>query len=110
MLNPDRQRIFLTLVVSLCALILTACGGSSNTVPPPPGVSVSIAAAPSTIGTGANYQFSATVSGTSNQGVAWTASAGTIDSSTGLYIAPTTIPNPATVTITATSAADASAT
>ncbi|HYM78942.1 MAG TPA: hypothetical protein VE377_23415 [Candidatus Dormibacteraeota bacterium] len=70
---------------------------------------ISIGAAPASIGTGANYQFTATVTGTTNQTVAWTASAGTIDSSTGLFIAPTTVPSPASVTITATAAADASA-
>ena len=99
-----KQVVLLVIFASL--LILTACGGSSNSTPPPAGVSLSIAAAPSTIGAGANYQYSATVSGTTDQGVAWKASAGTIDSNSGVFIAPSTAP--ATVTITATAAADAS--
>ena len=86
-------------------LFLFACGGSSST-PPPAGVTITIAAAPSTIGVGANYRFSTIVTGTSNQNVFWSASAGTIDSN-GVFIAPTT---PANVTITAAAAADTSKT
>jgi hypothetical protein len=50
-------------------------------------------------------QFTATVAGTKNTKVTWTATAGTI-SSTGLYTAPATVPNPAVVTVTATSVAN----
>jgi hypothetical protein len=50
-------------------------------------------------------QFTATVAGTKNTKVTWTATAGTI-SSTGLYTAPATVPNPAVVTVTATSIAN----
>ncbi len=46
-------------------------------------------------------QFTATVTGTANTSVTWSASAGTI-SSTGLFTAPVAVPSPATVTITAT--------
>ena len=93
-------------VLSLSLTSLTACGGSPIITPPPSGVTISITAAPSSIGTGANYQFSATVTGSSNQDVSWSTSAGTIDSG-GLFIAPATA---ATVTITAAAAADASKT
>ena len=105
MRNPYRQRTLSVVVVTTCFLILTACGGSSNSAPPPPGVSITINSAPSTIGAGANFQFSATVSGTSNQGVSWSTSAGSIDS-TGVFIAPTAS---GAVTITAAAAVDASA-
>jgi hypothetical protein len=65
------------------------------------------------MGVGANLQFSATVSGTSNSAVNWevngtaggSASGGTIDN-TGFYIAPGTMPTSGTVTITAVSQAD----
>src|SRR6185437_14943704 len=67
-----------------------------------------------TINLGTSQLFKATVTGTSNTAVAWTVNGvaggnptlGTINSS-GLFSAPSTLPSPATETITATSAADA---
>jgi hypothetical protein len=63
-----------------------------------------------TIGVGANRQFTASVTGNSNQSVNWSVSSGagngTIDQTTGLYIAPQTVPSPATVTITGVSQFD----
>jgi hypothetical protein len=85
-------------------LSLAGCGGSSSTSSQQPG-SVSITnSPPSAIGVGANWQY------TANQAVTWSlspSSGGTIDSGTGLYIAPLTVPSPASVTITATSQASA---
>jgi hypothetical protein len=56
-------------------------------------------------------QFSAVVNNTSDQTVTWSVtggdSYGTIDAN-GVYTAPATVPNPAMVTVTATSAAAAS--
>lgn len=46
---------------------------------------------------GTTFQF------TANQSVTWTATAGTINSSTGLFMAPATVPSPANVTVTAVS-------
>lgn len=52
-------------------------------------------------------QFAATVNNSSNQSVTWAVTGGsangTVDT-TGLYTAPAVVPNPATVTVTATSA------
>jgi len=64
---------------------------------------------------GGTVQFSANVTGTSNQAVSWgvngqgagNAAVGTI-SSTGLYLAPSTVPNPVTVSVTVTSEANPS--
>lgn len=78
-------------------------------------VAVAVTPATASINTGVTQQFAASVTGTSNTAVTWTASGtgcsgatcGTI-SSTGLYTAPPTVPSPATVTITATSASDPS--
>ncbi len=71
---------------------------------------VTITAIPFELGAGANWQFNATVAGASdNQGVNWTVATpggGTIDS-TGLYIAPTSGTFPLSVSVTATSQADA---
>lgn len=77
-----------------------------------PPVSVALSPASGSVLAGGNLQFSATVANTANTAVGWSvngvsggnASVGTISSS-GLYTAPATVPNPATVTVTAASAA-----
>ena len=69
--------------------------------------------APSTLTVGQTYQFTATVTNSTNTAVTWTAggvaggnsTVGTISSS-GLYTAPAMVPTPQAVTITATSQAD----
>jgi hypothetical protein len=78
-----------------------------------PVVVVTASPANTSVVVGATQQFSATVVGTSNTAVTWTlrgsgcsaAACGTI-SGTGLYTAPTAVPSPADVTVTATSSAD----
>lgn len=76
-------------------------------------ISVSVSPSSPLVEAAMTFQFTATVTGSSNTGVTWSAggipggnsTVGTI-SSTGLYTAPATIPNPAQVTITATSVVD----
>jgi hypothetical protein len=81
---------------------------SSNSVPlsgtgyTSASVSVAVSPTSSTLSVGQQSLFSATVSGTTNTSVIWTASAGTVSSS-GLYTAPSTA---GTYTVTATSSAD----
>jgi trimeric autotransporter adhesin len=78
-----------------------------------PGIFVTVTPNPVNVVVGAQLQFTAAVTGTSNTAVTWQVSGvaggnstvGTI-STTGLYQAPATVPAPATVTITALSAAD----
>ncbi len=78
-------------------------------------ISVSVSPATAQVVSGAQQQFTATVTGTSNQSVTWSLSGagcsgsacGTITTA-GLYTAPSTVPNPAKVTVTATSQADTS--
>jgi hypothetical protein len=78
-----------------------------------PTVSVSVSPATASVVIGATQSFSATVTGTSNNTVNWqvngvaggNATFGTISSS-GVYTAPTTVPSPANIAITAVSAAD----
>jgi hypothetical protein len=70
----------------------------------PPAVSVSVSPSTASVQPSQTKQFSATVSGTTNTAVTWTATGGTINSS-GLYTAPA---SPGTYTVTATSAADTS--
>jgi hypothetical protein len=67
-------------------------------------VAVSITPTSITVASGASTQFTAVVINTSNLGVTWFASAGTI-SSAGLYQAPT-VTTTTTATVTATSVAD----
>ncbi len=77
-------------------------------------VSVKLTPASGTIGTGANQQLNAAVTGSTNRAVTWTVNGvvngtstyGTVDPTTQLYFAPAAVPNPAKFTITATSVAD----
>ncbi len=92
------------------SLAVWGCGGGSGTsTPPPPPSNVAITIFPDspTVPAGANQQFFATVTGTSNMAVSWSATPGTI-TSTGLYTAPAAVPNPPTASVTATAQADTS--
>jgi hypothetical protein len=104
------------LLVFFASLTLAACGTSSQSgnQPPPSGtVAITVAPTSASIRAGASYAFSATITGSSNTAVSWSvnstpggsATLGTIASS-GNYTAPSTLPSPNTVTVTATSAAD----
>src|SRR5882762_4545763 len=75
------------------------------TVNAPVAVSVSISPVSASVVSAGTQQFTATVTGSTNTAVAWSATAGTISSS-GLFTAPAVSTN-TTVTVTATSAADA---
>jgi hypothetical protein len=106
------------LIVAIGAF--AGCGGGSSTP-----VTVAISANANSVATFQTVQFSATVTGTSNQAVTWgltcnatatTSVCGSISAS-GVYTAPNTVPtvatsqstDPAVVTITATSQAKSSA-
>jgi len=65
-------------------------------------VSVAISPTTATVSTGGTQQFTASVTGTTNTSVTWTATGGTVSTS-GLYTAPATT---GTYTVKATSAAD----
>jgi len=65
-------------------------------------VTIAVNPTSATIASGATQQFGATIQGTSNTAVSWSASAGTI-SSTGLFAAPVVTSN-TSVAVTATSA------
>lgn len=100
---------------------LAACGGGGGgggTTPPPPPIIVVTVSAPSvTLKIGESQTYTATVTGTSNTAVSWSvsgagctgAACGSITSA-GVYTAPTIVPQPPGVTITATSQADTSKT
>lgn len=96
------------LLALLVAAVQIGCGGggSSGTTPPTPVVGITISPTTATVASGGTQQFSATVTGSSNTAVTWTASAGTINSS-GLFTAPA-VTTQTTVTVTATASADTS--
>jgi hypothetical protein len=81
------------------------------TAPPP--VAITIAPTTATVRVNRTKQFTATVQNSSNTSVIWkvngisggNSTAGTISSS-GFYRAPSSVPNPALVTVSATAAAD----
>lgn len=88
---------------------------STATIQGPTSVHVAIAPSSAELKTGAQKQFTASVTGTSNTAVKWSvngygcsgATCGAISSS-GLYIAPPTVPSPSFVNVVATSVADPS--
>jgi hypothetical protein len=107
------RRLLLTLPVLFLLLPFSACGGGGTPTTPRTGtVAVSISPSSASVGAGQSEFFVARVTGTTNPVVTWAVngvaggntSLGTVNA--GNYIAPSTIPSPATVTITATSAAD----
>jgi hypothetical protein len=102
-----RSGLSFLLVVLFVACV--SCGGGGSSTP----ITVVVTAPSATATVGTALQFTATVTGTTDTAVTWqvngqpggTAATGTISSS-GSYLA-TTLPSPATVTITAVSQADA---
>jgi hypothetical protein len=68
------------------------------------GITVGVSPASVTVGSGGSQQFTATVSGTPDTAVTWTASAGSVNSH-GYYIAPV-VQKTTQATVTATSQAD----
>lgn len=109
----------LSLIASLaiCSWFIS-CGGSSNGssgTPPPTASSVTVAPAAVSLNKGGSQTFTATVNGTMDQSVFWEiveATPKTGDSTHGfisnggVYVAPSTVPSPANLTIKAVSGAD----
>src|SRR5271163_700518 len=112
------RRASLGLVLALI-LVHVSCTGSTKsagTATPPPQVTVSVTPTAANVRAGAGQPFSATVTGTTNQSVTWSvngivggnATVGLI-TDTGVYTAPAIPTNPNTITISATSSANAGA-
>ena len=109
------SRVF---IAAVAAIGVQGCGGGASSTPPPPPqvVTVAVTSSASSVLLGNMQQFTATVTGTSNTAVSWSVNGisggnstlGTI-SNAGLYTAPQDLPNPATVTIKATSQANSTA-
>ena len=111
-----RQIFNLACLTSLSSLLTACSGGSSNTPPTPPAISVAFAAsAPTTLAASATATLTATVTNDSaNAGVTWSATCstspcGTFSSASTASGSPTTYQAPAaagTVTVVATSVTD----
>ena len=84
-------------VTATSAADSTKSASATITVSQPTQVSVSVSPGAANIQTGGQQQFTASVFGTSNTGVAWKANGGTV-TTTGLYTAPSTA---GTYTVTA---------
>jgi hypothetical protein len=108
-----RSRILAVLFAATAVFLLAACHHHDPVADPPSGVAVALDLPSVSLSVAGTHQFSATVTGAADNGVTWSvnnvaggnATVGTIDN-TGLYTAPATPPNPATVTVKATSVAD----
>ena len=95
------------------AAVAVGCGSQGQQQQKADPIRVAISPAQPSVRLGEKQQFTATVANTQNQAVTWAvneqaggnATAGTIDA-TGLYTAPQSLPNPAAVAVSATSAAD----
>ena len=91
----------------------TQSASATLTITAPPAVAVVVTPASATVLVAGKQSFATTVSNTSNTAVTWqvggvhggNATFGTIDSN-GVYTAPAAVPSPATVTVSAVSAAD----
>ncbi len=102
---------------SVPVFVTTPDGDTSNTaymsIVAAPSISVAVAPMSASVRTKSTRQFTAAVQGTSNTAVTWKVNdiaggdgaVGTI-SQTGLYKAPNSVPNPATVRVRVTSVAD----
>lgn len=115
-----RHSSSLIVLVALVMMIAGCSGGSSSNPNPPNPISVALSPqAPSSIDTGSTASLIAVVSNdNANAGVKWSVScggsqcggfsAGSTPSGTATkFAAPGSVPNPATVTVTATSVTDA---
>jgi uncharacterized protein (DUF1800 family) len=107
----------LLLFLSGCSGLGTKHGVDGTPAPTSPdsgGVSVTVTPATITLRAGATEAFAASVSGSTNTNVTWSVNAvaggnattGTIDAN-GMFTAPANPPTPNTITVTATSASDA---
>ena len=117
--RPHSKTWWFGLLLALATFPGCGGGGTSSGPPPPPPPTVSVSVAPlnENVLLGKTAQFAAIVTGASDQVVTWSvngvsggnSTVGTI-SAQGLYTAPTDLPAPANVTVTATSAAQPAST
>ena len=98
--------------IAFSILFLQGCSSNSS-VKQDPSVTISVAPTAASVVAAKTQQFAATVTGSTNTTVTWQVNSATGGDSThgtistsGLYTAPSALPNPAAVTITAIAQAD----
>jgi len=104
------------LALSTAGCAATTLGTNPPPLSPPSAIKVVVSPPTANVRAGDSFPFSSAVSGTTNTAVSWSVNGdpggstalGTIDTG-GNYIAPAGLPNPNTITVRATSAADPSA-
>ena len=112
---PNRKALTGARTYLFLAFLLGGCGYAGS--PPNNNVTVTVQPPKANVALGQSQQFQATVTNSSNDAVSWnvngiaggTTTLGTIvanNASSAVYTAPTLIPSPASVTVTATSTAD----
>jgi hypothetical protein len=115
--NQARAFGLLLAALAMCVCMQGCAAGGSGSVapppPPPPAISVSVTPPSGSVLLGNSQTFAATVTNSTNTSVTWSVnnmpggspSTGTITSA-GVYTAPTDLPSPVVVQVTATSQAD----
>jgi len=116
--SSSRVQFLGVVVLSFAVSLWSGCGGSMNvggstSTSSSSSKGVKVTASSNTVRAGDTAQFSAKVTGNTNQAVTWSvngvasgnATVGTIDA-TGLYHAPQTLPKPNSVTVQAASVAN----
>jgi hypothetical protein len=111
----SKTRIHSVLLLVFCAIAVAmpGCAGTTSRSTGPGVVIINVVPTSASLFLGQTQQFQAIVTGTSNTSVTWfaggvpggNANTGTI-SSTGLYVAPSVLPMPPGITVTALSNAD----
>jgi len=99
-------KIFILAILSLLTLSLAGCTLSGTQTATVPAMTVALSPTSASVQAGHTQQFTATVTGSGNTAVTWSATGGSV-SSIGLYTAPSTA---GTYTVKATSAADSAKT
>ena len=79
---------YILAILSLLILTLAGCTLSGSQAATTPAVAVTLSPTSASVQAGQTQQFTATLSGSTNTAVTWSASGGSISSS-GLYTAPT---------------------
>ena len=106
-----RSNLFIAGIAYCLSIFLAACGGGSSTQ----SITISVSPGSATVNVGATVQFAASIGNSANLAARWQVNGndggnptvGTISGS-GLYTAPLSIPQPATVQVTAVSQAEPS--
>jgi hypothetical protein len=100
------MRRLLILGLGCAAVFIVGCAGTASKTLT---IAISVAPTAASVAVGNTRQFTASVTGTSNTAATWSVAGGAANgtiSTTGLYTAPTTVPNPPQVTVNATAQAD----